>query len=385
MAKRDYYEILGVEKNADPATIKKAYRKLAIKYHPDKNKDDKAAEEKFKEASEAYEVLSDPEKKQRYDQYGHAGVENMFSNGGFSWNDFTHTSEFSDIFGDGFNSIFDIFFGRGSRDGSGGRSRVHRGEDLQITMSLTLKEIAKGVEKTLKVTVKDSCEACDGTGSEDKKMKTCSQCRGSGQVRQMQRSIFGNMTTVVTCPSCRGEGKTITKKCPKCGGQGRVSIKKSVTVQIPAGVSEGQYIRLSGKGNRGLRGGPYGDLIIIIHEKEDDMFLRDGSHLILEYPISFSQAALGCKIVVPTLTGKVKMTIPAGTQYGKEFRIANQGLPVVNSSSKGHLYVKVRVVTPTKLSSKEKELLEQLAEFDEARDLKPGKSFLNKLKEFFAV
>ncbi len=383
MAKRDYYEVLGVDKNDDATTIKKAYRKLAIKYHPDKNKDDKEAEEKFKEASEAYEILSDTDKRQRYDQYGHAGVQDMFSNGGFSWKDFTHTSEFSDIFGDGFGSIFDMFFGGSNRGSSRGGERVFRGEDLQISLPLTLEEIATGVEKTINLKVKDSCKSCEGTGSEDKKMSTCRQCQGSGQVRQMQRSIFGNMTTIVTCPSCRGEGKTITKKCPDCNGEGRKVHKKSVTVKIPAGVSEGQHILLSSYGNRGLRGGPKGDLIIFIKEKEDDTFIRDGSNLILEYPISFSQATLGDKIVVPTLTGKVKMNVPPGTQSGKKFRLTNQGLPVVNSSTKGDLYVSVRVITPTKLSNKEKELFEQLAQFDKDRNMAPGKNFLKKMKGWF--
>ena len=385
MAKRDYYEVLGVDKNADAATIKKAYRKLAMKYHPDKNSDDKDAEDKFKEASEAYEVLSDSEKKQRYDQYGHAGLEGMFGNGGFSWNDFTHTSEFNDIFGDGFSSIFDAFFGRGFGGQSRGGERVFRGEDLRITVPLSLKEIAAGVEKTIRITVKDTCEHCDGTGSEDKQMSTCRQCQGTGQVRQVQRSLFGNMTTIVTCPSCKGEGKIIDKKCSVCHGEGRIAQKKSVTVKIPAGVSEGQHILLRGYGNRGLRGGPKGDLIIFIQEKEDDMFQRDGSHLILEYPISFSQAALGGQIIVPTLGGKVKMNVPAGTQSGKEFRLARQGLPAVNSSAKGDLYVKVRVITPTKISANEKELFEKLSVFDEEKKLAPGKSFLKKLKGWFNV
>jgi molecular chaperone DnaJ len=383
MAKRDYYEVLGIDKNADATTIKKAYRKLAMMYHPDKNKDDKAAEDKFKEASEAYEVLSDPEKKQRYDQYGHAGLEGMFSNGGFSWKDFSHASEFSDIFGDGFSSIFDMFFGGG---GFGGRSsrgeRVFRGEDLQISLSLSLKEIYKGVEKNIKLEVKDTCDKCNGSGSEDGSVTTCQQCHGSGQVRQMQRSIFGNMTTVVTCPSCKGEGKTIKNRCQKCRGEGRYPKSKNVKINIPAGVSEGQHIRLSGYGNKGLRNGPKGDLIIFIKEKADDVFERHGSDLLVHFPISFSQAALGGEILVPTLGSKVKMKIPAGTQSGKVFRMKNQGLPVLNSSAKGDLFVKVQIVTPTKLNKTERELLEQLAEFDEEKKLSPGKQFLSKFKEW---
>lgn len=384
MAKRDYYEVLGVDKTAEAAEIKKAYRKLAMMYHPDKNKDDKAAEEKFKEASEAYEVLSDPEKKKLYDQYGHAGLEGMFSNGGFTWRDFTHASEFSDIFGDGFSSIFDIFFGNGFGGRSSRRERMSQGEDLKISLSLTLKEIANGVEKNIKLNLMDLCETCTGSGSADGDTQTCSQCHGSGQVRQMQRSLFGNMATIVTCPSCRGEGKIIKNRCPKCQGEGRVSKVKNVKIHIPAGISEGQHLRLRGYGNRGRKGGQNGDLIVLIHEKEDDTFERKGEHLFIGFPITFTQAALGAEIHVPTLTGKIKMKIPAGTQTGEIFRLKGQGLPILNHSSKGDLYVQAVIQTPTKLSKTEKELLEKLGEFDKERKLTPGKKVFNKIKNWFS-
>ncbi len=383
MAKRDYYEVLGVEKTAEPAEIKKAYRKLAMMYHPDKNKDHPEAEEKFKEAAEAYEVLSDADKRQKYDQYGHAGLEGAFGGGGFSWQDFTHQGEFSDIFS-GFSSIFESFFGGGGGFGGGGqRQQPNRGEDLQLTLSLKLKEIASGVEKKIKISVMEPCETCHGTGSSDGKSTTCSQCHGTGQIRQLRRSFFGQVATVVACPSCRGEGKIIDNPCPKCNADGRVSITKTINVHIPAGVSEGQYIRLRGQGNIGRRGGQRGDIIVIIQEKEDDIFQRDGNNLVCDFPISFSQAALGTELQIPTLTGKVKMKVPAGTQSGKVFRIRGQGLPEVNSGYRGDLYVHVRVITPTKLNAEERRLLEELAQYDSEKRLQPGKSFLNKLKEFF--
>ena len=383
MAKRDYYEVLGVQKNASEPEIKKAYRKLAMKYHPDKNQDNKVAEDKFKEASEAYEVLSDKSKKQRYDQFGHAGMEGAFGGGGFSWDNFTHASDFSDIFGEGgLGSIFESFFG----GGFGGRRtsrRSNRGEDLQISLSLTLEEIAKGIDKKIKINIKDNCDKCNGTGSADGSVQTCSQCHGSGQVMQTMRSLFGHMQTVVTCPSCRGEGKIIKNKCPKCNGDGRATHAKTINVHIPAGVSEGQYIRLRGEGNSGKRNGPKGDILVLIHEKEHKIFERQDADLICEFPISFSQAALGSEIHCPTLSGKVKMKIPAGTQSGKVFRLRSQGLPHVNSVYHGDLYVKVMVITPTRLNSEERNLLQKLGEFDSEKKLQPGKNFFSKLKEFF--
>lgn len=382
MAKRDYYEVLGVDKNADDATIKKAYRKLAMQFHPDKNPDNKEAEEKFKEASEAYEILSDKDKRQLYDQYGHAGIENQFGSGGFSWENFTHRGDLNDIFGDGFGSIFESLFGFGG----GGRSQrsSNRGEDLQIELSLSLKEIASGAEKTIKIGTKEACDKCNGTGSADGNSETCKQCHGSGQVRQVRQSLFGQMQTVSECPSCRGEGKIIKNKCPKCYGEGRMGKVKEISVKVPAGVEEGQYIRLRGQGNIGARGGTRGDILVLIHEKQDDVFERDGNNIILEFPISVSQAVLGDEIIVPTLSGSVKMKIPSGTQSGRLFRLKGQGIQGLNSYSKGDQIVRAIVVTPTKLSKEETELYTRLKEFDHKRDMKPGKGFLNKLREYFS-
>jgi molecular chaperone DnaJ len=383
MAKRDYYEVLGLDKNANSSEIKKAYRKLAMKYHPDKNNNDKAAEEKFKEASEAYEVLSDDSKKQRYDQFGHAGMEGAFGGGGFGWDNFSHASDFSDIFGSGgLGSIFEGLFGSGFGGGRG-RRRSNQGEDLQISLSLTLEEIAKGISKKIKINIQDTCETCDGSGSQDGSVETCSQCNGSGQVRQMTRSLFGQMQTVVECPSCHGEGKIIKNRCPKCRGEGRTKKAKTISIKIPAGVSEGQYIRLRGQGNMGKRGGEHGDILVHIQEKEHNIFERQDADLVCEFPISFSQAAMGTDIMVPTLTGKVKMKIPAGTQSSKVFRLRSQGLPHVNSSYHGDLFIKIHVITPTRLNSEEKDLFEKLAKFDSEKKLNPEKSFFSKLKKFF--
>ena len=383
MAKRDYYEVLGVDKHADEASIKKAYRKLAMQYHPDKNPDNKEAEEKFKEASEAYEVLSDKEKRQLYDQYGHAGIENQFGSGGFSWDNFTHRSDLNDIFGDGFSSIFESIFGGGFGGRSSSRSS-NRGEDLQIELSLSLKEIASGTEKKIKISTKEACDKCNGTGSADGQVETCSQCRGTGQVRQVRQSLFGQMQTVSECPSCHGEGKIVKNKCPKCYGEGRMGKVKEISVKIPAGVEENQYIRSRGQGNVGPRGGSRGDILVLIHEKQDDLFERHGNDIVVEYPVSVSQAVLGDEILVPTLSGKVKMKIPAGTQSGRLFRLKGQGIQGLNTYSKGDEIVRITVVIPTKLSKEENDLFTQLKEFDSKRDLKPGKGFFSKLKEYFS-
>ncbi|MBN2830302.1 MAG: molecular chaperone DnaJ [Candidatus Cloacimonetes bacterium] len=384
MAKRDYYEVLGVDKNADAATIKKAYRKLAMQFHPDKNQNNPEAEAKFKEASEAYEVLSDEDKKARYDQYGHAGVEGSFGQGGFSWNDFTHASDFSDLFGGGgMGDIFESIFGGGFGGRGRSQGRNNHGEDLQIELSLTLQEIAKGVEKKIKINVKDTCETCNGSGSADGKVTTCSQCGGSGQVRQMRRSLFGNIQTVAECPACRGEGRIIENKCKKCHGEGRAPHLREISIKIPAGVEEGQYIRVRGQGNVGTRGSSAGDILVLIREREDDTFDREGKDLFMKFPISYSQAVLGTELEVPTINGRIKMKVPPGTQSGKQFRLRGQGMPVVNSSYIGDLYVTVYIVTPTKLSKQEEELIRKLAEMDKDKVYSPQKSFFDKLKNYF--
>ena len=386
MAKRDYYEILGLDKSASPSEIKSSYRKLALKYHPDKNKDDKESEEKFKEASEAYEVLSDNDKRKKYDQFGHAGLEGAFGRGGFTWDNFTHANDFSDIFGD-IGSIFETFLGGGGGGfGFGGQQyqrTVNRGGDLKISLSLSLEEIAKGVTKRLKVNIKQKCDACNGTGSADGKVTTCRQCGGSGRVKQVRQSFFGQMSTITTCPACNGTGQSIQNKCSKCNGEGRISSVKTIKVEIPAGVSDGQYLNLRGQGHAGKQDGPSGDILVYIREKRNDLFDRDGQDLICTFPITVTDAVLGNTLEIPTLKGHAKMKIPSGTQSGKVFRLRSQGLPHLNSNRKGDLYVKIIVVIPHKLSNEEKELYSKIAPFDKQRNLKPGRSFFEKIKDYF--
>jgi molecular chaperone DnaJ len=383
MEKRDYYEVLGLTKTADANEIKKSYRKLAMKYHPDKNKGDKEAEVKFKEASEAYEVLSDADKRSKYDRFGHAGLEGAFGGGGFDWGNFSHFSDVEDIFGgEGLGGIFEHLFGGGMGRSRGG-TRRNKGEDLQLSLSLTLEEIAKGVTKKLKINIKDTCDTCQGSGSADGKSKTCPQCKGSGQVMQTTRSLFGHMQTVVRCPTCNGEGKLIEKKCKTCHGEGRINKMKPIEVEIPAGVAEGQYIQLRGKGNKGKNSGENGDILVHIKEKEHPIFEREESNLRINFPISISQAVLGADIKVPTLSGKVKMKVPAGTQSGKIFRVRGQGLPYINSGYNGDLFVQIIVMVPAKTSGREKELYEELAEIDKSKNYEPKKSFFNKFKHLF--
>ena len=387
MAKRDYYKVLGIDRNADASEIKRAYRHLAMKYHPDKNKDDKDAEEKFKEASEAYEVLSDTKKRSLYDQYGHAGVDPQFSPGGFQWSDFTHATDFADIFGDFFgeNSFFTSIFGdtfsRFSTRTQ--RTSANRGEDLKISLSLSLEEIYTGITKKIKVSTKSGCEFCHGTGSADGRISTCPQCNGTGQVRHIRQSFFGQMSTITTCPTCQGKGTVIKNKCPHCYGEGRVAKVKTVKIEIPAGVADGQYLRLRGQGNTGKQSGPPGDILVYIKEKKHYIFERDGKDLICKFPITISKAVLGGTVETPTLQKHIKMKISPGTQSGKIFRLRGQGLPDLNSSRIGDLYIKIVVVIPSKLSSAERELYGKLEPFDERRNLKPGKTFFEKIKEYF--
>lgn len=382
MSKRDYYEILGVEKSASPDEIKKAYRKLALQYHPDKNPDNKEAEEKFKEASEAYEVLSDAEKRQTYDQFGHAGIDPQFGQGGFQWSNFSHFEDFSDIFGGGgFGSIFETLFG--GMGGGGAQRRSNRGSDFMIELSLSLKEIALGTQKKVKINVKDSCDLCEGTGSADQNLETCRQCQGSGQVRTIRQSLFGQMQQITECPSCRGEGRIIKNRCTKCHGEGRMAKTREIKLKIPSGMEEGQVLRLRGQGHIGPRNGPRGDLLVQIHERQDDLFERIGNNIVLDFPIHFSQAVLGDEITVPTLTAKAKMKVPAGTQSGREFRLKGQGIKGLHSDTRGDLIVRVNVVTPTRVGKEETEIYKRLAEINLKRELKPGRSFREKLREIF--
>jgi molecular chaperone DnaJ len=386
MSKRDYYEVLGVGRNASADEIKKSYRKVAMQFHPDRNPGDKAAEEKFKEAAEAYEILSDADKKAQYDRYGHAGVSGNgrggFGGGGMNMEDIF--SQFGDIFGD---DLFGSFFGGGGRGRGAQRSRGVRGSNLRVKLKLTYEEIAKGVTKNIKVKKHVLCNTCNGSGAKDKgSIQTCQTCGGSGQVRRVQNTFLGQVQTVTTCPTCNGEGSTITAKCGTCRGEGRIYGEETVTIDIPAGVQEGMQLNISGKGNAGERGGSTGDLIILIEEEPHKELQRDGLHVAYDLHISFPDAAFGTQVEVPTIDGRAKIKIPAGTQSGKIFRLKGKGFPAVNSYEKGDQLIHVNVWTPQHLTSEEKALLEKL---DTSPNFKPQpdkneKGFFDKIREMFS-
>ena len=381
MEKRDYYEVLGVSKSADATEIKKAYRKLALKYHPDKNPGDKEAEEKFKEAAEAYDVLSNEEKKRRYDQFGHAGVGGAGQGGfggGMSMDDIF--SQFGDIFGS-----FGGFSGFGGFGGGRSARRVNRGTNLRVKVKMNLQEIATGIEKKIKVKKYVACQHCNGTGAKDgKSYSTCSTCKGSGQVTRVQNTILGAMQTTSTCPTCEGEGKIINEKCTFCNGEGVLMSEEVISINIPAGVGEGMQLSLSGKGNAARRGGVNGDLIVLIEEEEHPELVRDGNDLLYNVFIGYPEAVLGETVESPTIEGKVKVKIEAGTQPGKILRLRGKGLPDVNGYGKGDLLAKVNVWIPKNLSKDEKKLVEKMKE---AEGFKPGsgdkKSIFSKMKDFF--
>lgn len=381
MSKRDYYEILGLSKSASEDEIKKAYRKLAIKYHPDKNPDDKAAEEKFKEAAEAYEVLSNPEKRQRYNQYGHAGVGGASGGGGFQGGGMNMEdifSQFGDIFGDS------GFFGGRGRSSGGGR-RANRGTNLRIKVKLNLQEIANGVEKKIKVTKMVACHTCSGSGAKGGSYDTCRVCNGQGVVTRVAQTILGAMQTQSTCSACHGEGRIIKDKCNTCHGDGVVRGEEQITINIPAGVADGMQLSMSGKGNAAVRGGINGDLIIAIEEEEHPELKRDGPNLFYDCYVNFVDAALGTSIEVPLVEGKAKIKIDAGTQSGKVLRLKGKGLPEINSYGKGDLLVNINVWTPQSLSSDEKRALEQLRN---SKNFEPNpnrkeKGFFERMKEYF--
>ena len=387
MAKRDYYEILGVSKNASNDELKKAYRKKALEFHPDRNPDDKASEEKFKEAAEAYEVLGDDSKRQRYDQFGHAGMGNSGGQGGgFGHMDMNDIFErFGDVFGGGGNNPFESFFGGGSRSSRGGR-RVNRGSNLRIKVKLTLEEIATGIEKKIKVNKLISCSHCSGSGAQKGAgFSTCSTCKGSGQVMRTQQTILGYMQTASTCPQCSGEGQTITDKCKSCHGDGITKGEEVIEINIPAGVAEGMQLSMSGKGNAGPRGGIPGDLIIAIEEAEHSIFKREGNNIYYEHSLNFADAAMGIQLEVPTLDGKAKVKIEAGTQPGKILRLKGKGIPEVNGYGKGDLLISVNVWTPQKLTSEEKKILEKFKTSENfiPQPNKQDKSFFDRMKEMF--
>lgn len=388
MSKRDYYDILGVAKNSSPEEIKKAYRKLAIKYHPDKNPDDHTAEDKFKEAAEAYEILSNPEKKQRYDHYGHAGVGGASGGGGYGAGGMNMEdifSQFGDIFGGGGGSPFDSFFGGQQRGGASGR-RVAKGSNLRIKVKLTLEEIAHGAEKKIKVNKQVTCKTCDGSGAKDKSsVSTCKTCGGSGSVRRVTNTILGQMQTTSTCPTCNGSGSQITSKCNSCHGEGTVRGEETITINIPAGVSDGMQLSMSGKGNAAPNGGIPGDLIILIEEIPHESLKREGNNVVYDLHLSIIDAALGYSAEVPTIDGKAKIKIEPGTQSGKLLRLKAKGIPEVNSYHRGDQIIHVNIWTPKVLNSEERSMLEKLRESPNFKP-QPGKndkSFFEKMKEYF--
>lgn len=383
MSKRDYYEILEITKSASADEIKKAYRKMAIKYHPDKNPGDKTAEEKFKEAAEAYEILSSPDKKQRYDQYGHAGLGGNSGFGGGGGRGGFGGMNMDDIFSQ-FGDVFGGHFGGGGSS-RGGR-RVNRGSNLRVKVKMNLEEIANGVEKKIKVNKYVACKPCRGSGAKDgSSFNTCSTCRGTGQVTRVTNTILGAMQTTSTCPTCGGEGQSITDKCTSCHGDGIVRDEEVISINIPAGVAEGMQLSVSGKGNMGARGGVAGDLIIVIEEIEHELLKRDGMNLFYDHFISFVDAAIGTQIEVPTIDGKAKIKVEPGTQSGKVLRLKAKGLPDINTYSRGDILVNINVWTPQQLTKDEKAILERLRE---AENFKPNPSkkdrgFFERMKQYF--
>jgi molecular chaperone DnaJ len=387
--KRDYYEILGVDKNASTEELKKAYRKKAMEFHPDRNPGNKEAEEKFKEAAEAYDVLSTPEKRQRYDQFGHAGVSGA-SSGGYHVDFDVNTifERFGDLFGGNFGGGFSDFvggFGGGGRKQQ--RPRVRKGSDLRVTVKLTLEEISTITEKKLKIKKKVACAQCAGKGTKNSTdIVSCPKCNGSGHVIHQQRSMFGIMQQAVICDQCNGEGTVIKNPCSNCNGTGTMNGEEIVTISIPAGVHDGMQLSMREKGNAAQRGGINGDLIVAIEEMPHETFEREGNNLYLNYYISFPQAALGGSVDIPTLDGKARIKLVAGTQGGQVLRLQGKGLPEMQFHRKGDLIVNVNVWTPKTLSKEEKENIEKFLQSDNFTP-KPGKnekSFFNRVKQFFS-
>ena len=386
MAKQDYYDILGIEKGANADEIKKAYRKNALKFHPDRNPDNKEAEDKFKKAAEAYEVLSNTDKRARYDRFGHAG---MSGNGGFGGGAGGMRMEdifeqFGDIFGGGgFSPFGDIFGGGGP---SRGRSVGQRGSNIRIKVKLDLKEIAQGAKKKIKVKKHSTCNICNGSGAKDSNsIGTCGTCGGGGYVRRVSNTILGQMQTTTTCPECNGSGSIVKVNCSNCSGEGRTYGEEQITLDIPAGVTDGIQLSMNGKGNAGKKGGPNGDLIIVIEEKPHEFLQREGNNVVHDLYINFADAALGTSVEVPTITGKAKVKIPAGTQAGKIFRLRGKGIPHLNAYGKGDQLIHVNIWTPKHLSKEEKKILEQLRDADNFQPdpSDTDKGFFDRVKEYF--
>lgn len=375
--KRDYYEVLGVSKTASADEIKKAYRKLAKQNHPDLNPNDKAAEARFKEAAEAYEILSNPEKRQKYDQFGHAGVDPNFGAGGFGGGGFG----FDDI---DLGDIFGSFFGGGFGGGSSARQRnaAQRGESLRAALTLSFEEAAFGCEKEISIARAESCPSCSGTGAaKGTTPETCSNCHGTGAVKTAHRTPLGVMSTSTTCPNCQGAGKIIKNPCNECRGTGKTRATRKIKVNVPAGIDEGQTISLRGEGNAGTNGGPNGDLLITITVRPHPILTRDGTSVLCEVPITYAQAALGAEIEVPTLDGKVKYTVPEGTQTGTVFRLRGKGIPVLNGKSRGDQFVRVNIEVPKNLTQKQKDLLASFAASLGENAHEERKGFFDKIKK----
>jgi molecular chaperone DnaJ len=379
-ARRDYYEVLEVEKTASEEVIKRAYRKLAMQYHPDRNPGDASAEVRFKEATEAYEVLKDTDRRARYDRFGHEAATPGGVPGGFDGFDLSDALRaFMRDFGGG-GAGFEEFFG-----GGGGGAGPRRGQDLRVRLKLSLEEIATGVKKKIQVKRQVRCETCQGSGAQKGGKKTCAQCGGRGQVRQVQQSFFGQFVNVGTCPPCKGRGEIIETPCLKCRGEGRITDASTVVVDVPAGVAQDNYIPLRGLGDAGPNGGPTGDLQVLIEEKPHDVFARDGSDLWVEIPLPMPQAALGAEIEIPTLDGAIKKSVPPGTQTGREVRIAGAGLPRLRGRGKGDLIARLRVWTPTRLTAREKQLFEELGTLEAGKAPRPGKGFFDKVRDAFGA
>lgn len=377
--KRDYYDILGVDKNADAQAIKKAYRKLAMKYHPDRNPDNKEAEEKFKEVNEAYEVLSDENKRRTYDQFGHEGVNGQggFGGQGFGGQGF---GGFEDIFGDVFGDIFGGGFGNSRTR----RRGPERGSDIRHSINISFEEAAFGKKTSIKLNRSEECSECNGSGAKvGTSKKTCPTCNGAGEVRTVQRTPFGNIASSRICSTCEGEGEVIESPCPKCSGRGSTRKVKTIEVDIPAGIDDGQMIKLSGQGEIGSKGGPRGDLYLVINVERHPLFTREGTDIHFEMPITFVQAALGDEIEVPTLDGKVKYKVPEGTQTGTVFRLREKGIPRIRGNSRGDQYVKVVVDVPKKLNESQKDILREFAKECGEEVHERQNSFLKKIEKLF--